>query len=61
MGVRRMTEKRLDEQSHDIILSYDELDFILRTFRDLHKLSYSEVLLIEKFCDMLKGEDGLFS
>ena len=56
-----MTEKRLDEQSHDIILSYDELDFILRTFRDLHKLSYSEVLLIEKFCDMLKGEDGLFS
>ena len=56
-----MTEKRLDEQSHDIILSYDELDFILRTFRDLHKLLYSEVLLIEKFCDMLKCEDGLFS
>lgn len=47
------------ENSQDITMSYDELDFILRTFRDLHKLSYSEILLIEKFCDMLKSEEDL--
>ena len=57
--VKKDVGKQLDGHSQDITMSYDELDFILRTFRDLHKLSYSEILLIEKFCDMLKSEEDL--
>lgn len=57
-----MLNKGVDRQSSDRInMSYEELNFILRTFTDLHNLSYSEILLIENFCDMLKGEEDLFS
>ena len=58
----QMLNKGVDRQSSDRInMSYEELNFILRTFTDLHNLSYSEILLIENFCDMLKGEEDLFS
>lgn len=50
-----------DNKSDRINITYDELDFIIRTFRDLHNLSYSEILLIKDFCNNLKeGEDTLF-
>ena len=50
-----------DNNSDRINITYEELDFIIRTFRDLHNLSYSETLLIKDFCNNLKeGEDTLF-
>ena len=50
-----------DNNSDRINITYEELDFIIRTFRDLHNLSYSEILLIKDFCNNLKeGEDTLF-
>ena len=50
-----------DNNSDRINITYEELEFIIRAFRDLHNLSYSEILLIKDFCNNLKeGEDTLF-
>ena len=50
-----------DNKSDRINITYEELEFMIRTFRDLHNLSYSEILLIKDFCNNLKeGEDTLF-
>ena len=50
-----------DNKSDRINITYEELEFIIQTFRDLHNLSYSEILLIKDFCNNLKeGEDTLF-
>ena len=45
-----------DNNSDRINITYEELDFIIRTFRDLHNLSYSEILLIKDFCNNLKED-----
>ena len=50
-----------DNNSDRINITYKELDFIIQTFRDLHNLSYSEILLIKDFCNNLKEDkDTLF-
>lgn len=50
-----------DNNSDRINITYEELESIIQTFRDLHNLSYSEILLIKDFCNNLKeGEDTLF-
>ena len=50
-----------DNKSDRINITYEELEYIIQTFRDLHNLSYSEILLIKDFCNNLKeGEDTLF-
>lgn len=45
-----------DNKSDRINMNYKELDFIIRTFRDLNNLSYSELLLIKDFCNNLKED-----